>query len=125
MSLLFNISVFYFGPSAYYSYGYLATESYQDSNAVTYPSTSGYYKNYDINADRKIKFKNPVNFAYTFSVELNENAEPNIRNFNIGFLNQIRDCPYSQDLKAVILEFMMNPACGTKDESKSLNLNVV
>ena len=40
---------FYTGPTFYYSYGYLATQSYSDSSGATHLSASGFYSAYDIN----------------------------------------------------------------------------
>ncbi|MBX9838346.1 MAG: hypothetical protein K2X69_08535, partial [Silvanigrellaceae bacterium] len=79
----------------------------------------------DFNANKKIKFKNPINFAYTFTVELKDNNSTNIKNFNLGFLNHTKNCQYSKDLKEVILGFMKNPAGGSSNGSNNLNLNVI
>jgi hypothetical protein len=79
----------------------------------------------DSRSNKKIKFKNPINFSYTFTVEFNDNANTNIKNFNIGLLNHTKDCQYSKDLKEVILEFMKYPSGGSSSGSKNLNLNVI
>ena len=48
-SLLFKISTFYFGPSAYYSQGYMECGSYTDSYGNSYNSNNGNYEIYNYN----------------------------------------------------------------------------
>jgi hypothetical protein len=48
-SLLFNVGNFYFGPSAYYSQGYMACDSYTDNNGNFINTNKGYYASYNFN----------------------------------------------------------------------------
>lgn len=48
-SLLFKIDTFYFGPSAYYSEGYMACDVYTDNFGNSYTSHAGRYEIYNYN----------------------------------------------------------------------------
>ncbi|APJ03285.1 hypothetical protein [Silvanigrella aquatica] len=48
-SLLFKLSRFYIGPSAYYSWGYISNDSYSDNQGNTYKSNTGLYIYYNFN----------------------------------------------------------------------------
>ena len=51
------------------------------------------------NLNKNIKFKNPINWAYVFSLNIDESQKLIIKNFNIGFVNLKQECQYTKILK--------------------------